>query len=118
MNLYDLAIAKKLAGGGGGGGGGDFTTAKVTFGDGRIKAHVAICVDIPQEYGLGVDGVVTILTPGGPLPESMEIAVPLYKGGAIAEFTSSIGTVTTSGNIMAMGGDQYLITGDCSITIS
>lgn len=31
MNLYDIAIAKKLSGGGGGGGGGDFYTAEATL---------------------------------------------------------------------------------------
>ena len=117
MDLFDIAVASKLAGGGGGGGSSsDLTTAKVTFGDVRIKAHVAMCLDIPQEYGLGVDGAVNFLTPGETPPE--EITVPLYKGGAFAEFTSSTGTITTSGNIMAMGGNLYLITGDCTITIS
>ena len=115
MDLFDIAVASKLAGGGGGGGGSsDFTTAKVTIGSNGIGSTVCACADIPPEYGLPIGGVVQV-TSG--LTEGV-YTIPLYKGGAIAEFSVLSGTLVTSGNITEMDEGIYLITGDCTITIS
>ena len=116
MNIYDIAIARALSSGGGGGGSSDFTTAEVTLSDSRINCSIAFCMDFPPEYGLPIPGTVMIIPSG--FPSSDIVKVPLYKGGAVAIFTTNNGTISTSGDIMTMGNDMYLITGDCTVSIS
>lgn len=114
MDLFDIAIARALSSGGGGGGGGDLSTAKVTIGDDRVSFVICTCDDIPPEYGLPVGGVVAVTDNTG----AGVYNVPLYKGGAVGTFNTFSGTLVTSGDITELGEDAYLITGDCTITIS
>ena len=112
MNLYDIAIAKKLSGGGGGGGG-DFTTATLTIiSDGRkVDASLPMPVDagtwgpdqpaflwtFPQEL---VNGTYTIV---------------LFKGALYVPMTIEGTEWTTDGNITELGEGEFLITGNCTI---
>ena len=115
MDLYDVAVARKLSSGGGGGSS-DFSTAEVTVTDQRISCTFALYVDLPPEIGLPADGAITVVRSE---PVEAGVAnVPLYKGGALAIFTTNAGTIITSGDITELGEGTYFITGDCTITIS
>ena len=93
---------------GGGGGSSDFSTANVTINNPNGSDGVAI----PYL----VDGVISPLLDESAFGETFEIVVPLGSNGAIARpFGESF--VSTSGNIV-QDGDNYIITGDCTITIS
>ena len=118
MDLFELAVAKKLAGGGGGGGGdSDFSTCTVTI----ITNSRSPLINAPVVFDSGTLG------PGSPaaifpydvvldIGETV-VTVPLYKGSCLWE-SSSWGdrSVTVSGNIADMGG-MLLITGDGTVTV-
>ena len=110
MDLYDVAVARKLSSGGGGGGGSsDFSTAEVTIGNSSantIQMYLAYCDD---EFGVSA---ITNLS----RDDEREVIVPLYKGKADCWFDSE--NVETTGNITDEGDGYYTITGDCTITIS
>lgn len=113
MDLYDIAIARKLSGGGGGGGGGDsdFSTAQVTFnGVPAVNLYLAnVSGQMPVDAAVPMVQLVE--------PTVNAITAVLYKGAAIM-MTLGAMTAELSGNIQHMGGTIYLITGDCTITIS
>lgn len=111
MDLYDIAVARKLSGGGGGGGSSDFSTAEVTInGMPPFIADVATLTDDGLRAscfkGIG-DGTITVV---------------LYKGSTILEgnndtpeFTVPAGETNISYD---SDEDYWIITGDCTITIS
>lgn len=107
-DLFDIAIAEKLAGGGGGGGSSDFSTATITV---VGKLNAAIPYVMTTEMGAPFDTLVSVqqTIQGG-------VQVPLYKGALIIEIL--VDGVTVSGNIENLGDSMYLITGDCTITVS
>lgn len=95
-----------------GGGSSDFSIAEVTVSVGdspNVALTCAIADNYESEYysnyniNIHNDTVVNVI---------------LYKGSAVAEITSAIGTITTSGSITELGEGAYVITGDCTITIS
>lgn len=138
MNLFDIIIARKLAGGGGGssitveplsvtendtytaptgkayspvtvnvsGGSSDFSTATLTIIDPNelMESLYVPCVS---------DGGAEFQYNGDP---SEGITVILAEEKAWAEVEAE-GVLTLAGNITAEGR-RYLITGDCTITIS
>ena len=119
-DLFDIAVARKLAGGGGGGGGdSDFSTATVT-----IHNATLLSIDlIGIPYVTEMEGLQFV---GGVYPdqvqsdEHLELTVPLYKGGCIW-FASMLSvyedaTFDATGDIVDMGG-VFMITGDGTITI-
>ena len=109
MDLYDIAVARKLSGGSGGGGGSsDFTTATVTLNNPTGKQFYApvLVLGGPFDY---------INPLGGNVP-SDNYAIVLYKGNALA--TVPNGSVQISGAIESVGYNGYCITGDCTLTIS
>ena len=106
MDLFDIAVASKLAGGSGGGDGGDFSTAKLTVSGGVLQTSLPYLIDREE-----ITGIFTLIM--GYREGSYDIA--LWKGSAIIEITDE---ATVSGDIEDMGGGMYLITGDCTITIS
>ena len=99
----------------GGGGSSDFSTAEVTISAAVpgvqcsvVSPHIIttpfdMLVADPKNYSNG--DVVT---------------VALYKGKASisASAVGGMGGITVSGDIESMGGGYYLVTGDCTITIS
>lgn len=106
-----LALADYVSGGGGGSS--DFTTAHVTvtsLHSGVDGSNLDVCVAVENE---GIAASSSMPFGSG---ESIEFDAILYKGGA-ALITGLIITAT-SGAIQQMGGGAYLITGDCTITVS
>ncbi len=107
MDLFDIAVAKKLAGGGGGGGSSDFSTATVTVVRNSSALEGVFVVAYP-EYNF-------LLGDYGEIP-SGTYTVPLYKGTLILS-TNGSGSVSVSGACEYVD-DSFFITGDCTITIS
>lgn len=105
MNLYDIAIARKLSGGGGGGSS-DFSTATVTFTNSAGAQFMLPCI---------------IHMPGGESSASSidaaegEVQAILYKGNAMGVILGGTVTVTGSATYRA---PVLTVTGDCTITIS
>ena len=98
----------------GGGGSSDFSTAEISISAAVpgvqcsvVSPHIIttpfdMLVADPKNYSNG--DIVT---------------VALYKGKAsISASVVGMGNITVSGDIESMGGNYYLITGDCTITIS
>ncbi len=104
MNLYDIAIARKLSSGGGGGGDSDFSTAEVTV-MGNDSISLPTC-----ESMMGMEGI-TISNLG----DGASAIVPLWKGHL---YRSTTGGVEVSGNAELIYGSVIDIYGDCTITIS
>lgn len=109
MDLYDIAIAKKLSSSGGGGGGSsDFSTAKLTLVGAPIDPiYVPVAVEMPMEEPL----YTTYPRLQG---EGGTFDVVLYKGSAIL---TTIQSITISGNIQSIADNYYLITGDCTVAV-
>lgn len=111
MDIFDIAVAKKLAGDGGGGGGGgssDFSTAEVTFTN-NVGARFLISTAVDDEDDVasfpmieGVHGIAQAI---------------LYKGTAFGLILDEGVNVTTTGAVEYDDG-FLIITGDCAITIS
>ena len=91
-----------------GGGSSDFSTAEVTVVNGGM-----ITLPVTQEADPSQE-VPAYLMVVGQMLEAGTYSVPLYKGGLMIDLP--IGA-TVSGNIQE-AGMGYLITGDCTITIS
>ena len=97
----------------GSGGSSDFSTAEVTvtFGSASNTYMQGACIL--------EDGGVDYLDISYPISSNTTSVIPavLYKGeGSVMIQTA--GTVTVTGNIQQMSPSAYLITGDCTITIS
>lgn len=112
-NLNTLLGEQLLEGGGSGGGGSsDFSTAEVTFSgiSGTAFATMPKIVSTPFDAILPLQNEVTDGT----------YTIALYKGKAIIslDLTGVEGNVTTSGDIESLQDEVYLVTGDCTITIS
>lgn len=115
MNLYDIAIARKLSGGGGGGGS-DFSTATVTITNtlsGQIKCRVAIAQEAnpPFKPHAGTQGVAPVL-PGN----TSSFTAILYQGYCTL-FAENANALSGTGNVTIMDTIAE-ITGDCTITIN
>lgn len=114
MNLYDVVVAKKLSGGGGGGGSSDFTTAKMTIVNTVPQSFSWECpwfIDDPEfSCAYGDISVTSNAT------ETFDII--MYKGQASLHALPGTAQISISGNIEPDGATYYLITGDCTITIS
>lgn len=108
MDLFDIVTARKLSGGGGGGSS-DFSTATVTVnGVGPFIAEVA---SITEDATSG-----TVFKP----PLETSFIVILYKGVAILNGTETEFEIPPSETNIYFDVDNgyYIITGDCTITIS
>lgn len=102
-NLNTLLGEQLLDGGGSGGGGeSDFSIATLTFinGDGSVLGALANDVD-NRSTGNMFNNIIKII---------------LYKGQALIEIDGTV--ESTSGDIEDLGRDGWLVTGDCTITIS
>lgn len=91
----------------GGGGSSDFSTAEVTVVNNSSPLEWVAVVAYP-EYNLLVGEYDNI--------SSGTYIMPLYKGRLILS-TNGSGNVSVSGNC-EYADDQFIITGDCTITIS
>lgn len=113
MNLYDIAIARKLSGGGGGGGSSDFSTAKITIASGLTRWVMAFSLPIIVEELDDLIGNLEISKEEYSAP----LSVVLYKGQCTGAVYTEDGTISVSGNA-TFDGEEIIITGDCTITIS
>lgn len=109
MDLYDVAVARKLSSGGGGGGGSsDFSTAEVTV-VGVAPTIYGSWLDAQSEQTIykisSMSGVGTVYS------------LVLYKGVSVINFAAK-GEIVLSGDIESIGNAEYQVTGDCTITIS
>ena len=100
----------------GGGGSSDFSTAEVTFSGTENSGIDGTQATMPLIISTPFDAI---------LPLRNEVidetyTIVLYKGKAIINIEAGgLGTtVTASGNIEVLEGTTYLVTGDCTITIS
>ena len=109
MDLYDVAVARKLSSGGGGGSS-DFSTAEVTI--------------INNSGGSVQCAIPFVLVDNNMIYTQMQLAtgfehttiIPLYKSTTrICLFSKGI---EVSGNITDIDGIVFEVTGDCTITIS
>ncbi len=116
MDLFDIAVAKKLSGSGGGGGGGDLSTAEVTF-------------DISTGNGVIIEGAVIVTEEGHEFITYGEYVVyndtkvkciMLNNAGFIDVLPTGISDVTVTGDATVYhDGDYYVeVAGDCTIIIS
>lgn len=114
-DLFDIAIAEKLAGGGGGGGSSDFSTATVTVVNG-ISATFTWGMPIATsdtEQGFYIAQSDTYIEANS----TSSFTAILFKGQCLL-YAPQGNTLTISGDIEDDGDDYYIITGDCTITIS
>ena len=113
MNLYDIAVARKLSGGGGGSS--DFSTAEVTV---INESAIGVALGVINIQNDALDEVGIVATSG----ETSQGTCVLYKG------ESNIGVLVTwdgtpvenyvvSGSIIDNDG-LFTITGNGTITIS
>ena len=110
MDLFELAVAKKLAGGGGGGGGGssDFSTAELSV---DISGNAGVA--IPSLFNIGDQIIAVSMT----INRSGTYTFIMYKGSCGISLLSA-NNYTVNGNATDMGGGSVLATGDCTITIT
>lgn len=115
---YRLKVLENLSGGGGGGGGGDFTTANVTI----INNHTRISVALGTANCVENDEILNFPYISGALPSvaagtTKTLKCVLYKGTCVIRGNNYISDI--SGAITYDETNHvYIITGDCTITIS
>ena len=119
MDLYDIAVARKLSSGGGGGGSSDFSTAQVTIVNSTAESlDISLLPTYAVEDGMGY----TICTLGDQLSSNTSVTIPivLYKGGCLwATYVDAYADYTFTGTgSVSMDFGAPFITGDCTITIS
>ena len=102
MDLYDVAIARKLSGGGGGGGSSDFSTATMT-----VESAYSATIATIQNFN-GTD----YIYPFSKMYSVGSYVVPLYKGHTIMMTDANV-----TGNITIISADDgiYDINGDFTI---
>lgn len=114
MDLFDIAIAKKLSGGGGGGGSSDFSTAKVTF----------VCTNPTWGYYANVpvcdDDIPAFAIRNFQVTDPVTVTVPMYKGQGrfpLGFLQDAVGIPTASGGVaVSMETFSFIVTGDGTIT--
>ena len=108
----NVNVVKGMLNAEGGGGSSDFSTATMTVvnnSDGSLSVECPFIIDMGEfEIPLAIISV-------DPHDTSVWDII-LYKGKTGAVTVTS--GVTVSGNITDMGEGSYLVTGDCTITIS
>lgn len=104
-----IEAAVRLLGDHIGGGGGDFTTAKATIQNGGQAPIFLSCALDSEQMTASMPLIMPSAAP-------VEYTAILYKGKAVLGVQG--GTVTSSGSIEDAGQGMYLITGDCTVTVS
>ena len=108
MDLYDVAVARKLSSGGGGGSS-DFSTAEVTITN-VTRTDVACAIPFVDNVYEDAE-VLTII----PMDEEKTYNVILYKGSAYFEIDSE--NITVTGDL-STEDNGIIVTGNGTITIS
>lgn len=114
MDLFDIAVASKLAGGGGGSSS-DLSMATITI-EGAVDI-TATQIIYSAESGAPFDFLSVI---ENQVFEDTTIDTALYKGRGVILAGPSVfqGSITVSGNIEEFDDGVYIITGNCKITSS
>lgn len=114
MDLYDVAVARKLSSGGGGGGGSsDFSTAEVQIQSISSERLVGAVANYNPRDGYSSAGDFYVDT------TSKTFNIILYKGKAVLYRDTIGGSVQTTGDVeYDAGNNKFIITGDGTITIS
>ena len=107
---------------GGGGGSSDFTIAMMTINNSE-NSYVTVGQAPTITMALGVGELSDTRVLANPSSMPPEIPIILYKGSASFHVNDDITITSTSGSIQADDGPlgptgDYIITGDCTITIS
>jgi len=111
-DLFDIVVARKLAGGSGGGGGSsDFSAANVTVVASSMYFYDNCPCAVDSEE---INACFGMAQPTGP---TTIYTVPLYKGKCVWAPSDGVENVTVSGDA-TLTETSILITGDCTITIS
>ena len=110
MDLFDIAVARKLSSGGGGGGGSsDFSTAEVTV---TVPNEVTLIIPWALDEG-DVHTLSNIIAD----VDSETINIVMYKGRADAFVWGEYGSIVVTGDILEIDG-EFIITGNGTITVS
>lgn len=113
MNLFDVVVARKLAGGGGGGGGGgDFSIASVTINNNLGERRGVYGAFIGSRSGM------SYVAPTASLIDSKTFDVAIYKDGSILQLETQTDNFSATGAIQQIDAAAFLVTGDGTITIS
>ena len=110
-DLFDIAVARKLAGGGGGGGGGDLSTATMTIARGTYATTHMIIFPTIVDMGGGME-----ISVANQVVNTGDFPIILYKQncGVIVQADS----YELTGAAIDMGGGMVLASGDFTITIT
>ena len=116
MSIFDMLLANAMgeSGGGGGGGSSDFSTATVTLVD-NVGDGINFVIPYVCEANAMGEGSPAMIYSASMTYEAGTYTVALYKGALMCEIVYSI---TTTGDITNLFENMYLITGDCTITIT
>lgn len=102
----------------GGGGESDFSTAQVTV-NSSTSLMYKLCLS--NYYDYENTGIIIPEIASGNIDTSITLNAVLYKGQAMCIFTplsANTPNISVSGNIQNVELMTYIITGDCTITIS
>ena len=105
-------------GGSGGGGESDFSTAEVTV---NSSTSLMYKLELSNYYDYENTGIMSPSIASGDIDGSIILNTILYKGQAMCIFvpiSANTPNISVSGNIQDLGQQTYIITGDCTITIS
>lgn len=112
-DLFDVVVARKLSGGSGGGGSSDFSTATLTVNGDFTQSDLFIAPVVEKDPN-NEDIAFPMIQSG-----NSTCTVILYKGRSTLMFMGSQSrTIAVSGNIETVDMGVYIITGDCTITLS
>lgn len=116
MDLYDIAIAKKLSSSSGGGGSSDLSTAKVTFIFSGTKPDIDYPETIYIQPNLDVITYANVITPLG--ADSVTLDVVCWKNKCEVANITDDSYISSSGSCEYDSDDELIyVTGDCTITI-
>lgn len=104
--------------GSGGGGSSDFSTAGVTV---NSSTSLMYKLSLSNYYDYENTGIMLPSISSGDIEDSKILNAILYKGQAMCIFNplgQTTPNISVSGNIQDIGQNTYIITGNCTITIS
>ena len=107
-----------IGSGSGGGGESDFSTAEVTV---NSSTSLMYKLELSNYYDYENTGIMSPSIASGDIDGSIILNTILYKGQAMCIFvpiSANTPNISVSGNIQDLGQQTYIITGDCTITIS
>ena len=97
------------------GGSSDFSTAHITVTDNTTQGMNIEVPWVMDVQGMQAAGGVRS-TQGSGSVDSYDVI--LYKGRCLLVLTNTLYAITTNGSVEELGNGSYLVTGDCTITIS